>query len=212
MVWASHASSQRPVRPTSGSGEGLLADRRRGADRAIRLPRHDATTAEIADRYRKLTSHVLDLIVPPERWIARPEEEHLRRLLAEMNTRGVCLLGGPGSGKTALLARKTMELSQAGSLVVAIKADLISPEVSLSSWARRQVDLDIELIDGIMAVSSLGKVAVVINQLDALASLANVKPERLNELVELIRQCRDIPNVTVVCSCRELEYRAAIHV
>ena len=137
----------------------------------------------------------------------RPEEEQLRRLLAEIETRGVCLLGGPGSGKTALLARIAMELSQAGSLVVAIKADLISPEVSLSSWARRQVDLDIELIDGIMAVSSLGKVAVVIDQLDALASLADVKPERLNELVELIRQCRDIPNVTVVCSCRELEYR-----
>jgi hypothetical protein len=185
--------------------DGLSAAGHRDVGPTVRRPARELTAAEIADGFRKLSSTLLDLRVPADQWIPRPEEEQIRGLLAETQTKCVCLLGGPGSGKTALLAKIGTELRQAGSIVVAIKADLISPD--LSSWVRTQLDLDISILDGIVAASALGQVAVVIDQLDALASLADVNPKRLNDLLDLIRQCQDIPNVTVVCSCRELEYR-----
>lgn len=178
---------------------------RRGVDHAVRRTPRELTPAEIANGFRKLSFSLLDLRVPADQWIPRSEEEQIRSLLAETGTKCVCLLGGPGSGKTALLAKLGDELGQAGNVVVAIKADRISTD--LSSWVRSQLDLNISIIDGIVAASSLSTVVVVIDQLDALASMADLHPKRLNDLLDLIRQCQDIPNVTVVCSCRELEYR-----
>lgn len=198
--------------PTSGDAatvcrDGLPAGSHRNVPRAIGIPSREPTTDELVEGFRRLSSPLLDLLVPADDWISRPEEEQLRELLGGKETRGVCLLGGPGSGKTALLAKLGVDASQAGSVVVAIKADVVSPDESLWSWAYHRLGLDTTLVDGIITASALGKVVVLVDQLDALASLADVSPERLNDLLALIRQCQSIPNVTVVCSCRELEYR-----
>ena len=48
---------------------------------------------------------------------------------------------------------------------------------------------------------------VIVDQLDALASLVDLTSDRLNNVLDFIAQCTKIPQVSVVCSCREFEFR-----
>ena len=64
-----------------------------------------------------------------KRWLDRTElDEVSGRINADLSSTTL-LLGAPGSGKSALLARLGKAFMQAGNAVVAIKADLLNPSV-----------------------------------------------------------------------------------
>jgi hypothetical protein len=141
------------------------------------------------------------------RWIERPE---LRQMSASLGAgRGATrtlLLGPPGSGKSALLARCGQSASDHGAAaVLAIKADRLPAAVNsrseLASYLRLPADAD----TCVRIIARDQPVLLLLDQLDALAELLDLRSERLNVLLELMESLRDVENVHVVASCRTFD-------
>ena len=71
-------------------------------------------------------------------WIERPELERLRELAMRDQPAVTALLGEPGGGKSAILARLGSQLSEDGAILLAIKADRVPRTVAtlteLDAW------------------------------------------------------------------------------
>ena len=117
------------------------------------------------------------------------------------------LLGEPGSGKSASLARLGQRAREHGASVLAIKADAIDPAVKTLADLTGDLKLPLDVLECIRRVAATREVVVLIDQLDALASIVDLRSERLNVLLDLILELSDEKNVRVVCSCRSFEYR-----
>ncbi|MCC6873693.1 MAG: glycosyltransferase [Sandaracinaceae bacterium] len=142
-----------------------------------------------------------------DRWIDRPESKHLLDELGKDTRAPLLLVGSPGSGKSALLAKLTEDLRAQDWHVLAIKADQmpiqIRSDADLSTWVGLSgQSLTRELSD---LVGRHGRVAVVLDQLDALASLVDLHTGRLRVLLRLIQTAAEVPGVRVVASMREFE-------
>jgi hypothetical protein len=160
----------------------------------------------ILSGFVKITRLLTAVVDNEPTWIARPEEEQIwQRLIAA--TQPICLLGIPGSGKSRLLSRIAHDAAKRGFKILAIKADLLPVDRSLSGWAQATIGQAIDLRDAVRLAADNGRLLIVIDQLDALANLADLKSGRLNDLLNLIHDCARIPNVSIVCSCREFEFR-----
>lgn len=143
-------------------------------------------------------------------WLPRQEQA---ALLAAVEDRDgsdlVLLMGGPGSGKSALLGWLDEQLRPAGWSVLSIKADQLPADqirtvVDLSRWLGfAGADLLTLLEDR----SRAGNVALIVDQLDALAALTDLKSSRLNVLLTLIYQSVELSGVKVIASMREMEAR-----
>lgn len=155
--------------------------------------------------FQRISTSLTSRSVSPTEWILRPEEEQLTALVDEDEGSTVCLIGPPGSGKTALLAKISKDGGSKG-YTIAVKADLIPHDEQFARWAEREVGLGIPLIDAVKAAAANRKVVVIVDQLDALASLVDLTSDRLNDVIDFILQCARIPGVSIVCSCREFEY------
>ena len=139
-------------------------------------------------------------------WIDRPELDQLyHHILSEKAPKVIVLLGSPGTGKSAVLARLGKKLMEEEVILLAIKADhlprTIDTHVGIDKWV------------GCPVVESLGKLAethrvvVLIDQLDALAELMDQHTDRLSALLRLVQSIRGIPNLSVLLSCREFEFQ-----
>jgi nucleoside phosphorylase/predicted ATPase len=162
---------------------------------------------DILARLSKVSSLLETQSIDGSVWIPRPEEQDLRHLFSDNCGRSVCLLGAPGSGKTSILAKLAKDAIDTEYAVVAIKADLIPAEESFDQWSKHTLGLQIPLSEAIKIIAAERRVVVIVDQLDALASLVDLTSDRLNELIAFIRNCASHPNVAVLCSCREFEYR-----
>ncbi|MBK7539684.1 MAG: glycosyltransferase [Myxococcales bacterium] len=147
-------------------------------------------------------------------WLERPELEQLRVhcRTAELPCKPVVLLGAPGSGKSALLSRLVQALQAHDVAVLALKADelpaSIDSPIALEGWLR----LAAPVAQALDAVARLQRTVLVIDQLDALADLVDLKSERLNVLLTLVSEVTRRARVPVVLSCRsfELEHDARL--
>jgi hypothetical protein len=142
-------------------------------------------------------------------WLERPE---LDRVLDAVVTEshGVSLvLGVPGSGKSALLARIAELCTEHDVLVVSIKADGLSEEVCDERSLARELGLPAgtDLVTSVRRVAVDRKVVVLVDQLDALAGMVVQKPARLRLLMQLIHHLSATENVHIVASCRTFEQR-----
>ena len=142
--------------------------------------------------------------VSGDRWLDRPELEVLLDRVASDRGSASVVLGPPGCGKSALLARLGQQLVDRGMAVLAIKADQLRSAVDSAAKLAERLDLPV-LTD--QAVLAVGPVVVLLDQLDALADLADLRSERLHVLLNLIDKLAGHPGVHVVCSCREFEYQ-----
>ena len=140
-------------------------------------------------------------------WIERPELSRLRELTIRSSPSMTILLGGPGEGKSAILARLGSLLAEDGTLLLAIKADRIPREVvslrQLDDWT----DCGVELATALGRIAEQRRVMVLIDQLDALGELMDQHSGRLSALLRLVESVRDTPNLHVIVSCREFEFR-----
>ena len=139
-------------------------------------------------------------------WIERPQLDVLRQRTTEERRTPAVLLGRPGSGKSAILARLGTELQEDDELtLLAIKADQLPRD------CRSVVDIDehfgCSLVDAIRKLAESRRVVVLIDQLDALADLMDQHSGRLGALLQLARSTCGIRRVSVLMSCREFEYR-----
>jgi NACHT domain len=141
------------------------------------------------------------------RWIERKELQELEKLLQADAPNLAVLLGEAGSGKSALLAKLAVKISDSGAALLALKID------QLPRTVRSLQELDSEwfpacgLVDGVRAIVKQKPIVVLIDQLDALASLIDQQSNRLDVVLQVIRVLRGIPNVRILLSCREFDFK-----
>ncbi|WP_431512052.1 hypothetical protein [Variovorax sp. DAIF25] len=145
--------------------------------------------------------------LPNKEAIPRPELAQLAAGVAEGARSAVALLGAPGSGKSALLASFGRSLQLDPSVtVLAIKADLLLEEIETEADLQRQLELPALPSVMLKQLANLGRVVLLIDQLDALASYVDVKTARLSVLLNLARAVGNVDKVHVVVSCRQFEF------
>lgn len=137
--------------------------------------------------------------------IERPEFASIEARIVETDKSVNLLLGEPGSGKSALLAKLSGSLSEKGIKHLSIKADLIPK--GIRSLDELVIGLEgRSLIDAVRDVASSEKFVVLIDQLDAVCSLVDQHTDRLNLLVAFLQALGRAGKIHVVTSCRPFEF------
>lgn len=169
----------------------------------------DTTGPAIHDRFEAASASLLAWPTDFGRneWITRPELSLIRDKIAHAPHSTTLLLGVPGSGKSAILARLGLELREKNVAVLAIKADTLGEEVRDATTLAAALRLPTPVGEHVRWLSGTEKVVILLDQLDALAALVDLRSGRLNALLNLVRELDELPNVHVVCSCREFEHR-----
>ena len=149
--------------------------------------------------------------LPSGDWIERPELEELFNFsTAPTKAKGeniAVLLGTPGCGKSALLARLGNQLQAQGTPLLALKADCLPDRIDTAKSLEQYLDLPEPIETCLKSLITKGNAVVLIDQLDALSSLLISNPGRLNALIDLIWAIKDNPNVRIILSCRTFEYQ-----
>lgn len=146
-----------------------------------------------------------DQRLPGGAWLERPEREEIESRFRSESSSTV-LLGEPGSGKSALLSSILMGLVENEEAVLGIKADFISRDVRSEHDLQQDLQLSSLPSEMIEALAKTRPVYLVIDQLDALASQVDLKSDRLNILLNLVRRVAGLSNVHVVLSARTFEF------
>ena len=141
------------------------------------------------------------------RWIERPELEELYDRTNRNTPSVTILLGEPGGGKSALLARLGARLAAEGTLLLAIKADQLPRDTTTIKDLENWISCEVPATQAFRKLAEEHRVVVLIDQLDALSELMDQHSERLGSLIAFIAAIRDVPNLSVLVSCREFEFR-----
>lgn len=171
--------------------------------------RTDEALPAIESTFRSASGEVLDWpqTLDDGQWIPRAELEFLEATISSSDRSTVMLLGAPGSGKSALMARLARQSLNAGRAVLAIKADQLPEDIRSLKDMDQWLGLDLPLVRALELVAAQRKTVLLIDQLDALGELIDLRTGRLSALITLIRRAAEIPNLHVVCSCRSFERR-----
>ncbi|WP_155944527.1 ATP-binding protein [Pseudoxanthomonas sp. Root630] len=145
--------------------------------------------------------------LPNSDWLERPELNVLCERIGNEPASLTLMLGEPGCGKSALLARLVREQVALGIPVLAIKADYLSETVVDTASLGDYLNLPADPIDCVVALAKSTKVLVLVDQLDALADLVVQHSTRLRAPIDLIRGLSGVQNVHIVASCRVFEHR-----
>lgn len=167
---------------------------------------------DTSELQRQLTNASTPLLnwpttVPGGGWLARPELDSIANTIGANPTSLTLVLGEPGSGKSALLARLGQKKLSEGWPVVAIKADRLPEDIRENQGLALFLGIKDDPADAIRKIAKSGPVLVLVDQLDALADLVVQHSARLRVLLDLIRDLFETPNVHVVSSCRTFEQR-----
>ena len=172
----------------------------------IVTPPSTPTIDDIIDAFKNSSRTLMKRAVDPKEWIPRPEIEELNSFLSDEDASVMCVLGVPGSGKTALLALAAKNAVDAGTATIAVKADLLPSDKPFETWGKRELKTELGALDAIKVVSARSKVLVIVDQLDALSSTVDLTSDRLDDILTFINDCSKLPNVSVICSCRDFDF------
>lgn len=143
--------------------------------------------------------------LPNGEWLEPPELAQWRSRFEHAVSSTTLLLGEPGCGKSALLARLGKTLTEQGVAVLGIKADLLPPETKETQLLSQALNLPHSVEALVRRLAADQPVVVLIDQLDAVADLVVLRPERLRLLLDLIQGLSGISNVHVLATCRSFE-------
>lgn len=158
-------------------------------------------------QFSAFSKSLASLAVSANDWIPLSGEGAIEECLEEPEARVMCLLGEPGCGKTSVLAKLVQGRDRSGRATLAIRADAIPLDVSLQEWIQSRLQLMQPVLEVIQLVALEQPLVVVIDQLDAVADLADLKSNRLNGLLAFVAAVSRMRGVKLVCSCREFEFR-----
>jgi glycosyltransferase involved in cell wall biosynthesis len=173
------------------------------------VPPPASATDALVSTFAAASSHVLawqQTLRNGDEWIDRPE---LARVLEYARTGGegpLVLLGAPGSGKSALLARAARALVDEKAVVLAIKADRLPTDVDSLEALAQEIGLPTDVQSALDAASQVRNTVLIIDQLDALADLVDVETQRLDVVLELVERVSKSDSVRIVMSCRAFDY------
>ena len=181
------------LRSLSSGGDRRDADEVSGTDL-------DAIAQQLWQASNALTSWPRTL---DGRWIERPELDTILERIGTEATSVTLLEGEPGTGKSSLLAELAVRLHGEGSALLALKTDALPSDV------RRAGDLveDVPggLVRGIQALTRREPVVIVLDQLDALSDVSDVRSERLNAVLDLVGWLGGVTGIHIVASVRPFE-------
>ena len=140
-------------------------------------------------------------------WFTRPELATLTEHVTADAPKPLVVLGPPGAGKSAVLARLGNDLASRGVALLALKADAIPRHVTSAAQLDEFLGVPEPLDACLRRLAADQPVVLLIDQLDALADLMDQHGGRLNALLRLVAQVRGCPHLAVVLSCREFEFR-----
>lgn len=138
-------------------------------------------------------------------WLERPELLEIQRRLEEEKTSTTLLLGGPGCGKSALLSRLCDSRREKHLPVLAIKADQLPDSLDSLEALKAFLDLPAPVSHCLKQVAKTRPTLLVIDQLDALSELLDLRTQRLQVLLRLLTEARSIEGLHIVCSCRSFD-------
>ena len=138
-------------------------------------------------------------------YIPRPEAEAFVNGVAAGTHSTHLLVGSPGTGKSAMLADAAARLSALSIPVLAVKADALAPSIQTADDLRRALGLPFGAAMCIAALRFCGPVVLLVDQLDAVSLLVDVKTGRLDVLLGLIAEVSGLDGVHVAASTRPFE-------
>lgn len=167
--------------------------------------------ASDATGLRKLFDATDELLSWPQEladgiWLDRPEVTQLVPVSLEEGRNPIVLLGTPGSGKSALLARTGANMKARGWNVVAIKADHLPNTINTTEDLNEYLGLVAPLRQVVFALSTRASTALLVDQLDAVSDLTDQHSGRLDVLLRVVRQLSGIPGILVLCSARKFDF------
>ena len=187
-------------------GEGYLTFESRGVEPT--MSSLQLNVQAIREEFHSISSALLNW--PQEikgQWIKRPEFNQLHELTAQDQISVTVLIGEPGVGKSAILARLGTKLIGEDVLVLAIKADELPRGISTLNDLDNWVGCGAPIKDVLFRLASERPIVVLIDQLDALSELMDQHTDRLSLIVRFVNAIGEIPNVHVIVTCREFEFR-----
>ncbi len=140
------------------------------------------------------------------RWLDRHELLDLENLLDTGRSTFAVLLGEPGCGKSALLAKLGTKLREGNVCLLALKADLLPKSIQTLADLDGYLGVP-SLIESLRELTQEGPVVLLLDQVDALSELMDQHTSRLTVLLSLIHQVRNIDDIHIILSCREFEFR-----
>ena len=159
----------------------------------------------ISFRTASLTLLTWPSVLDRGEWLFRSECQSIASRIRSAPNSTTLLLGGPGCGKSALLAKLGNEFADSKVAVLGIKADQLPEGVDTQSAISAHFGLPGTIEECVFQLASSGPVLILIDQLDALAGLVDLRSGRLNLLLNLVRSLDGMVNVHIVCSCRGFE-------
>ena len=209
-VRAFHSEVGSLVRPARFANEDeLIRQLRAGISGELKKLGLSPSAATLIESMRRASRDLLTWpsTLPGDKWLERPELERLRQRIAESSCSVTLVLGEPGCGKSALLARLGSAVQAEGMPVLGIKADYLPEDALTPQVLMQYLELPVPVLSAVQSLAEEGPVLVLLDQLDALAELVVQHSARLRVLLNLIRDLNGIPNVHVVATCRSFEQR-----
>ena len=117
-----------------------------------------------------------------------PLFEILLARIVDMPAGRTLLVGEAGAGKSALMARLTDALEDAGVIVFAIKADQLPASLANLDDLARALGVDEGLEDRIAALAGERPVALLLDQLDAVSEVMDSQSVRMRLLLQLVHR------------------------
>ena len=144
--------------------------------------------------------------LPDGKEIDRPESARLIERLEDSISSTTAILGTPGAGKSALLATLAYRAIELGWPVLAIKGDLLSPDISSEEDLQNYLGLDALPNVLLQRLAKFQPALLILDQLDALAGYLDLRTARLSALLNLVRKLGGTDNIHIVLSSRTIEF------
>ena len=137
--------------------------------------------------------------------LPRHEVQTIQGRLKESGGRvGVLLTGEAGIGKSGVMLQVVEELLDAGTPVVAFRADRLEP-TQLPDNIGNQIGLPGSPASVLAAVAQGRHCVLVIDQMDALSLASGRHTDLFDCIFEILRQAQAHPNVRILLACRKFD-------
>lgn len=123
--------------------------------------------------------------------IDRPEFDDLLQRIDQQPAGSTLVVGGAGTGKSALLAEFYCALKARGQTVLAIKADMLSPDIVDFTDLARDLGMSGDIESELLALASDAPVVLIIDQLDAVSEVMDQSSQRMQVLLRLASRLQE---------------------
>lgn len=123
--------------------------------------------------------------------IERPEFADLIQRISRHSAGSTLVVGGAGTGKSALLAELYCALKARGQIVLAIKADMLSPNIVDFADLARDLGMAGDVEQELLLLAAEAPVVLIIDQLDAVSEVMDQSSQRMQVLLRLASRLQE---------------------